>query len=111
MTQEDDAFYKDNCFGTYKAICTTTVPKDWARQKKRKDNCERSAEKKKRATESRLAEQKRLDESEMSEVFNTPIDSESDPSFSEPQTSKKSLFTNCKLCSSKEQVQEETNEK
>ena len=76
MTKEDEDFYKDNCFGTYKAICTTTVPKDWARQnKKRKDNRERSAEKKKRATESRLAEQKRLDESEMSEVFNTPIDS------------------------------------
>ena len=54
---------------------------------------------------------KRLDESEMSEVFNTPIDSESDPIFSEPQTSKKSLFTNRKLRSSKEAVLEETNEK
>ena len=68
-------------------------------------------EKKKAATESRLAEQKRLDESHMSEVFNTPIDSESDSSFSEPQTSKKSLFTNRKLRSSKEPMVEETNEK
>ena len=58
MTKEDEDLCKDNCFGTYKAICTTTVPKKWTMQKKRKDKRERSAEKKKTATESRqLTEQ------------------------------------------------------
>ena len=51
------------------------------------------AEKKRAATESRLTEQRKLDESEMNEVLETPIDSQIDPSFRDLQTSNKSLFT------------------
>ncbi len=106
MTKEDEDFYKDNCFGAFRAVCTSTVPKEWTRQKKRKESRGRSAEKKRAATESRLTEQRKLDESEMNEVLATPIDNESDPSFRDLQTSKKSLFTDRKLRSS-----DETNDK
>ena len=57
---------------------------------------------KKAATESSLAKQKRLNESEMSEVSNFPTEGESDPTYTEPHTSKKALCTGRKLRSSKE---------
>ena len=44
MTPDDEAFYKHNCFGTYKAVCTSTVPKVWSKTKKRKETMQRSAE-------------------------------------------------------------------
>ena len=34
MTDEDENFYFDNCYGGYVAMCTPTVPKAWTRKKK-----------------------------------------------------------------------------
>ena len=28
MTKDDEMFYKDNCFGSYTAICSSTGPKN-----------------------------------------------------------------------------------
>ena len=47
MTDEDENFYLDNCYGDYVAICTPTVPKAWTRKKKRKETRNLSAERKK----------------------------------------------------------------
>ncbi|XP_013414654.1 uncharacterized protein LOC106176709 [Lingula anatina] len=103
MTKEDEAFYEDNCFGCYKAVCTSTVPKHWKKKQKRKHEREQSAANKKAATVSSLEEQKRLDESEMSELLNTQIDSgEIDPLFTGPQMSNTSPFQERKLRSSKD---------
>lgn len=37
MTEEDTAFYEDNCHGNYVATSTRTVPKNWLKQKQRKE--------------------------------------------------------------------------
>ena len=82
MTKEDEEFYLDNCFGPYKATCSNTVPKDWAKQKKRKETRQRSVEKRRRSTESSLLEQKEIDESEMREMLATPmVEIDDDPNF------------------------------
>ena len=44
MTDEDTAFYKDNCMGSYTAICNATVSSSWMRNKKRKHSRTVSAE-------------------------------------------------------------------
>ena len=44
MTDEDENFYLDNCYGDYVAICTPTVPKAWTRKKKREETRNLSAE-------------------------------------------------------------------
>ena len=44
MTDEDEIFYLDNCYGNYVAICTPTVPKAWTRKKKGKETRNLSAE-------------------------------------------------------------------
>ena len=46
MTDEDENFYLDNCYGDYVAICTPTVPKAWTRKKKREETRNLSAERK-----------------------------------------------------------------
>ena len=46
MTQEDIDFYNDNCFGSYKLMCTNTVPKNWERMNKRKQSREASVQRK-----------------------------------------------------------------
>ena len=45
MTDEDHAFYQDNCHGDYVAICTRTVPPKWLKQQKRKQKREAAVEK------------------------------------------------------------------
>ena len=46
MTKEDLAFYEDNCKGSYSARCSNTVPRAWLNQKRRNDEREQSANKK-----------------------------------------------------------------
>ena len=46
MTDEDENFYLDDCYGDYVAICTPTVPKAWTRKKKREETRNLSAERK-----------------------------------------------------------------
>ena len=46
MTDEDENFYLDNCYGDCVAICTPTVPKAWTRKKKREETRNLSAERK-----------------------------------------------------------------
>ena len=58
MTKDDEIFYEDNCHGSYKATCSSTVPKDWIKQKKRKDSREIANEYTRVATESKIEEQK-----------------------------------------------------
>jgi hypothetical protein len=58
MTAEDEEFYRDNCHGSYKAICQTTVSRKWAKQTKRLAERSESAKKKcDEAKESRQNEQ------------------------------------------------------
>ena len=35
MTKDDEDFYTDNCHGDYLAKCTSTIPRNWAKQQKR----------------------------------------------------------------------------
>ena len=102
MTREDEDFYYDNCFGKYVATCTATVPRDWERNKKRKETRELAYEKKRAATESQQMEQKRINSEEVSEVLANPIDCQNDPSFEKPQISTQTINTDCNLRSSKE---------
>ena len=46
MTDENENFYLENCYGDYVAICTPTVPKAWTRKKKREETSNLSAERK-----------------------------------------------------------------
>ena len=46
MTEDDERFYLDNCYGAYVAICTPTVPKDWTKKKKREETRAMSTERK-----------------------------------------------------------------
>ena len=46
MTDEDENFYLDNCYGDYVAICTPTVPKAWTRKKKTEETRNLSVERK-----------------------------------------------------------------
>ena len=97
MTAEDEEFYNDNCLGSYNAICTATVPKDWVKQKKRKESREISNEKKRLATESNLKEQKNINTKEIKDVLAAPIECLNDPSFEVPQTSKDIVYTDYDL--------------
>ena len=45
MTDEDEAFYTDNCMGSYKATCSATVSTSWMKKKKREQSRNESAEK------------------------------------------------------------------
>ena len=42
MAKEDEAYYEDNCFGNYKAICTSSVSKKWQKSTARKEKREKS---------------------------------------------------------------------
>ena len=86
MMKDDEDFYEDNCLGSYKAICSSTVPKDWIKQKKRKESREISNENKRAATESKIEEQKQINAKEIRHVLEQPIECLNDPSFEEPQT-------------------------
>ena len=46
MTDKEENFYFDNCYGDYVAICIPTVPKAWTRKKKREEARNLSAERK-----------------------------------------------------------------
>ena len=45
MTDEDEAFYVNNCKGNYTATCKDTVSSSWTRKKKREQARNESAEK------------------------------------------------------------------
>jgi len=47
MTANDDLFYADNCHGTFKFTCCSTVSGSWLKQKNRREKRQRSLEKKK----------------------------------------------------------------
>ena len=74
ITKDDEDFYEDNCLGSYKAIYTSTVPKDWIKQKKGKESHEISNENKRAATESKIEEQKKINASEIRHIFEQPIE-------------------------------------
>jgi hypothetical protein len=61
MTEADEQFYLDNCYGAYKAICTSTIPKDWARKKKTEETRKMSAERKRLKMDDKQKELKGLD--------------------------------------------------
>jgi len=46
MTANDDLFYNDNCHGTFKFTCCSTVSASWLKQKNRREKRQRSLEKK-----------------------------------------------------------------
>ena len=46
MTKEDEEFYNDNCHGAYIGTCSSSVPRSWMKQKKRKEKREISLENK-----------------------------------------------------------------
>ena len=46
MTEEDELFYQNNCFGSYTFTCLGTVSRKWSKQKKRVDRRLSSVEKK-----------------------------------------------------------------
>lgn len=102
MTTEDEEFYYDNCFGSYKAICTSTVPRHWTKQQKRKESVEISNEKKRAATDSKFEEQKKINELEIMDVLDTPTECLNDPSFEAPQSSKNTDYEDYNLRSSTE---------
>ena len=77
MNKTDEAFYKDNCFGTYKFTCTNSVPKDWVTKRKRKLKRQQSESKKVFKLNEESAEQKLLDEHELHVSLNDEL-SESD---------------------------------
>ena len=68
ITDEDEAFYEDNCNGEYIAICSTTVPKSWVKQKKRKENRNVTLEKKKNQLVSMHISDKHFSDTESSET-------------------------------------------
>ena len=45
MTDEDEAFYTDNCMESHKATCSATVSTSWMKKKKREQSRNESAEK------------------------------------------------------------------
>ena len=102
MTKEDEDFYIDNCFGSYKAVCTSTVPKCWKKQMERKESREIANQNKRAATENREEEQKILNALEINDTLDDPIDCIGDPSFEEPKISKNTVYTDCNLRSPKE---------
>ena len=59
MTEEDEKFYKDNCYGSYTARCNDTVSKKWMKSEKRRLQRLESVDKKKRQmdTESALEDE------------------------------------------------------
>ena len=103
MIKEDEDFYKDNCSGSYIAVCTTTIPKAWLKSKKRKNSREESVKSKMAATESKLFEQKRLDEAEKRESLECSMESDLQQCLSEPQISEEFLKSDSKFCYSKDE--------
>ena len=58
MTDEDERFYMDNCFGSYSALCQPSVSKKWAKQERRLAEREASIEKKRTQKRDDLANEK-----------------------------------------------------
>ena len=58
MTDEDERFYMDNCFGSYSALCQPSVSKKWAEQERRLAEREASIEKKSTQKRDDLANEK-----------------------------------------------------
>ena len=49
MTDEDEAFYTDNCMGSYKATCSATVSTSWMKKKKKREQSRNESAEKRRA--------------------------------------------------------------
>ena len=92
MTKDDQTFYQDNCFGSYKYICTNSVPKDWEKMKKRKLYREQSLDRKRLKVIEEMAEQQEINQKEITDSFAMTSDVEDDDvSVQEPRY-RKSLF-------------------
>ena len=65
MITEDHSFYEDNCHGQYISKCSTTVPRNWLKQRKRVEERTRSDESKQKETEEAKNMQKELDRMEL----------------------------------------------
>ena len=79
MTQEDIAFYNDNCHGDYVATCTKTVPRYWEKQQKRKFEREFSMENHRLAMEQQVKDDNELHQQQLAEALQTEIpDSDSE---------------------------------
>ena len=89
MTDEDTAFYKDNCMGSYTAICNATVSSSWMRNKKRKLSRTVSAERHSREMKESEREEsvaKRLQYEEALDQFDTSVATDVDPNFNQTPT-------------------------
>ena len=89
MTDEDTAFYKDNCMGSYTAICNATVSSSWMRNKKRKLSRTVSAERRSREMKESEREEsvaKRLQYEEALDQFDTSVATDVDPNFNQTPT-------------------------
>ena len=89
MTDEDTAFYKDNCMGSYTAICNATVSSSWMRNKKRKHSRTVSAERHSREMKESEREEsvaKRLQYEEALDQFDTSVATDVDPNFNQTPT-------------------------
>ena len=79
MTQEDIAFYNDNCHGEYVATCTKTVPRYWEKQQKRKFERGFSMENHRLAMEQQVKDDNELHQQQLAEALQTEIpDSDSE---------------------------------
>ena len=76
MNKNDEEFYQDNCFGTYKFTCTNTVPKDWVRKRKRKNERQHAEREKVLKLEEESKEQKLIDRHELNVSLNDEISDE-----------------------------------
>ena len=103
MTTEDQLIYEDNCLGDYKFTCSNTIPKDWIKSKKRKENRESSLEKKRLATEEKKREQRELDRVVTEDAMDcgeSDLTRDYDFEADEPSTSERVLFSDKSLRSS-----------
>ena len=89
MTDEDTAFYKDSCMGSYTAICNATVSSSWMRNKKRKRSRTVSAERHSREMKESEREEsvaKRLQYEEALDQYDTSVATDVDPNFNQTPT-------------------------
>ena len=89
MTNEDTAFYKDNCMESYTAICNATVSSYWMRNKKRKLSRTESAERRSREMKYSEREEsvaKILQYEEALDQFDTSVATDVDPNFNQTPT-------------------------
>ena len=92
MTKEDQTFYQDKCFGSYKYICTNSVPKDWEKMKKRKLYRKQSLDRKRLKVIEEMAEQQEINQKEIEDSFAMISDLEDDDVSEQEPTCRKSIF-------------------